>query len=397
MRVFSAVLLLLATALGCGSSDPDERVERVELTSSMSATTGMSAARSSPMGATSTEPAEAAAPSREPAPDPSAPLYSAQRRLMGTVFVIQVDAPEEVAAPAVERALDEIARLETELSEWQADSDIGRLNRQAGGEPVRVSQDVLRVVEAGIEVGRFSDGAFDISWAALFGLYDFRPGQARMADLDVVRARLPLIDYRRVQIDRDTRTLSLPSEGMAIGTGGIAKGYALDRAGALLREAGIENYMLFGGGQVQVHGQRGDRPWRVGIQHPRSPDDYFAYFEAPAGSISTSGDYEHYFIDPRGQRWHHILDLATGLPARRTRSVTLLAPEGLYADALSTAVFVLGPERGLEMLARLPFRAEAVVVGADCRVHTTPGTAERLHYRMELDEDGRLPACESRP
>ena len=182
-------------------------------------------------------------------------------------------------------------------------------------------------------------------------------------------------------------------EGMAIGTGGIGKGYALDRAGAILREAGIESYMLFGGGQVQVRGMRGDRPWRVGIQHPRNESTYFAFLESEGGSISTSGDYERTYIDPRGKRWHHILDPRTGLPVERTMSVTLVAPDGLYADALSTAAFVLGPRRALQMLERIDYRAEAVMVDSSCRVHFTPGTLERLHMRVELDRRNTLPNC----
>ena len=383
------LLLALTLSAGCPDESP-ERVEPVEVHASSHEASSETPNNAAPNPAPS--PRASGTASRE---TPPAPLVSGQRQLMGTVFVIQADAPAALARPAIERALDEIARLEGELSEWQEGSDIGRLNRQAGHEAVQVSPDVLRVIQAGQEVGRYSGGAFDISWAALFGLYDFRPGRVRMADLAEVRRRLPLIDATKIRVDTESREVFLPEEGMAIGTGGIGKGYALDRAGAILRDAGIENYMLFGGGQVQVHGRRGDRPWRVGIQHPRDPQSYFAFFEAPSGSISTSGDYEHFFVH-EGQRWHHILDLETGLPARRTKSVTLLAPQGLYADALSTAVFVLGPERGLAMLAELPFRAEAIVVGADCRVYTTPGTDARLTYRVELI-DGVLPDCVDRP
>ena len=187
----------------------------------------------------------------------------------------------------------------------------------------------------------------------------------------------------------------LEAEGMAIGTGGIGKGYALDRAGAILREAGIESYMLFGGGQVQVHGMRGDRQWRVGIQHPRDEANYFAFFESEGGSISTSGDYERVFVDSRGKRWHHILDPRTGMPVERTMSVTLMATQGLYADALSTASFVMGARRALPMLERIreEVEAEAVIVDEGCRVHSTEGAAAHLQWRVEVDRRGALPDC----
>ena len=184
--------------------------------------------------------------------------------------------------------------------------------------------------------------------------------------------------------------MRLKRRGMAIGTGGIGKGYALDHAGENLRRAGIQNYMLFGGGQVQVHGRRGDRAWRVGIQHPRNAESYFAYLEETDASISTSGDYEHFFVDAQGKRWHHIIDPRTGLPADKAMSVTLVTDLGVYADALSTAVFVMGPERGIEMLSHLPFHAEATIVGADLRLVTTPGTREHLVMRVELEYDNCL-------
>ncbi|MCA9530849.1 MAG: FAD:protein FMN transferase [Myxococcales bacterium] len=331
-------------------------------------------------------------PSAEPAPA-AAPLYSAHRDMMGTVFVISTVAPEASAAPAIEAAFDEIARLEDVLSEWIPTSEISRINQAAGKAPVHVSADTLAVVKAGLDVSRWSHGAFDLSWAVLRKVYDFRPGHYRVPRDGELKPLLPLIDYHAVRVDGAAQTVELMKRGMAIGTGGIGKGYALDRAGDVLRAHGIDDYMIFGGGQVQVHGTRGGRPWRVGIQHPRR-NDYFAAIEASDVSISTSGDYEHVYVDPSGRRWHHIVDPKTGLPVEGTMSVTLIAPSGLYADALSTAVFVLGPKKGLAMLAGLPFEAEAVIVDSSCRVITTPGTEQKLHFHIALD-DGKLAGCDA--
>jgi thiamine biosynthesis lipoprotein len=180
----------------------------------------------------------------------------------------------------------------------------------------------------------------------------------------------------------------LMKKGMALGTGGIAKGYALDRAAAVLSAAGIENFMIFGGGQIQVSGTRSGRPWRVGIQHPRK-DDYFAFVEATSGSIATAGDYEHSFIKD-GKRWHHIIDTRTGLPVEHTVAVTVVADSGLAADAVDTAIFVMGAERALKILDRSPFRADAVIVDKDLRLHSNPGMLKRLVMRAQL-QDGKLP------
>jgi thiamine biosynthesis lipoprotein len=141
-----------------------------------------------------------------------------------------------------------------------------------------------------------------------------------------------------------------------------------------------------------VHGKREGRPWRVGIQHPRDPSSYFAALESTGASFSTSGDYEHAVFDGSGRRWHHIIDTDTGLPADKSLSVTIMTSEGIYADALSTAAFVLGPVKALKMLARIAYPAEAVIVGADCKVYMTPKTRKRIRWNVDL-VDGRLPNC----
>jgi thiamine biosynthesis lipoprotein len=180
----------------------------------------------------------------------------------------------------------------------------------------------------------------------------------------------------------------LAKKGMAIGTGGIAKGYALDRVGQILEQAGYPNYLLFAGGQVQMHGSRDGRAWRIGIKHPRR-DTHVGFFEVHDGSVSTSGDYEHYFVH-EGRVYHHIIDVSTGYPATKSSSVTLIAPEGIYADALSTACFVQGPAPCLAMLEKLPFKASAVIIDPDMRVHVSPGIADRVKFNPPL-VDGRLP------
>ncbi|MGB8330777.1 MAG: FAD:protein FMN transferase, partial [Polyangiales bacterium] len=242
------------------------------------------------------------------------------------------------------------------------------------------------------DVSRWSRGAFDLSWAALWGLYDFRPDSIRIPTPEEIKPRLGLIDYHEIRISKKYETVFLKKRGMALGTGAIAKGYALDHAGAILRGGGVDNYMIFGGGQVQVYGRREGRPWRVGIQHPRDPSSYFAALESTGASFSTSGDYEHVTFDAAGRRWHHIIDPKTGLPADKSLSVTIMTAEGIYADALSTAVFVLGPEKGLTMLNKISYPAEAVIVGADCKVYMTPEAKQKIRMNVEL-VDGRLPNC----
>jgi thiamine biosynthesis lipoprotein len=316
-------------------------------------------------------------------------MHKRSRAMMGTVIAISVmGEAESKALPAMDAALDEMQRLEAVLSEWRPDSEISRINAAAGERAVAVGKDTLAVIKAGLDIARWSGGAFDLTWAALRGMYLFQPGQERIPERAELRARLPLIDYRKVRIDEQAGTVQLMQKGMALGTGGIAKGYALDRAGAVLKAAGLNNFMIFGGGQIQVSGSKSGRPWRVGIQHPRK-DDYFAFVEANDGSIATAGDYEHSFVKD-GKRWHHIIDTNTGLPVEHTMSVTVVAESGLAADAVDTAIFVMGAKRALKILDKAPFKADAVIVDEDLRVHSNEGMRKRLVMRAEL-QDGRLP------
>jgi thiamine biosynthesis lipoprotein len=288
---------------------------------------------------------------------------------------------------AVRKAFAEMSRMEGLFSEWLPDSDISRINAAAGSAPVRVREEVIEVIEAGLTVSRWSQGAFDLTWAALRGLYNFEPGSERYPTPAEIEKRLAFIDYKGIVVDVEARTVMLRRSGMRLGAGGIVKGLALDKASRALKQAGIKDFMMLGGGQVIVSGKRGVRPWRVGIRHPRRPD-YYAVVEATSGSVSTSGDYERAFVK-NGRRWHHLIDPRSGYPADGSVSVTVLSQSGLYADAMSTALFVSGAERATQMLDTAPERAEVVVVGPDLELFFSPGLRDRLYLRKPL-RDGRL-------
>ncbi|MET0385187.1 MAG: FAD:protein FMN transferase [Polyangiales bacterium] len=340
-----------------------------------------------------------AAPNDTPPPSPAPPPPEREqptftvrrtRQMMGTIIQMTVlDIPEERAAPVLDEAMAEMARLENLLSEWREDSEISQINRAAGQHPVKVSQATLDNVRVGLEVSRWSDGAFDLSWAALRGLYLFQPGKERIPTDAELKERLALVNYKDIVLDERAQTVYLRKKGMLLGTGGIAKGYALEQAANILVRAGFQNFMFFGGGQVVVHGRKNNRGWRVGVQHPRM-DDYFAFIEAESGSIATSGDYEHAFIRD-GQRWHHIIDLKTGRPVQHTSAVTVVCESAFYADAIDTALFIMGPEKALAKLASAPGpKAELLMVDKDMRLFTSPGMQDRLIMRTQLQE-GRLP------
>jgi FAD:protein FMN transferase len=302
---------------------------------------------------------------------------------MGTVYRIVAAEPDTARLhDAMRRALGEVARLEDLLSEWRPDTELSRVNQAAGREAVKVGPEILAVVKEGLRVGAESGGAFDITWAALHGVWDFRARPPHVPDRALLAAKTKLIDWRKVQVDEAASTIRLAEPGMAIGLGGIAKGYAVDRAGAILLAAGFRSFVIYAGGQVGVWGTRGGRPWRVGIQDPRR-EGFFATFEMTHGSAATSGDYERYFILD-GVRYHHIIDTRPdapdrGMPARGMTSVTVIAEDGLTADAVDTAIFILGPDAGMALARRR--HVEAVLVTDRMQVLATDGIRSRLHAR----------------
>jgi FAD:protein FMN transferase len=336
-------------------------------------------------------PGSSALPATAPPAAPAPELRRAERRLMGTVWAITIAGGDAKRAQvAMNDALDAVESLEAILSEWRPNSEISAVNRAAGIARVKVGPDLMTCLKVSLQIARWSDGAFDVSWAALRDLWDFGPDSRHVPpSRKTVRARLPLWNWRNIRLDEAQSSVFLTRKGMQLGLGGVAKGYAADKAGEILLAAGFDNFLIFAGGQVLVHGKRGDRPWRVGIQHPRAAS-YFGFVEVTGGSVATSGDYEHSFTY-QGRRYHHIIDPSTGFPGEKTASVTLVSPTALWADAVDTALFILGPERGLAALANAPGGPhEVVIVDPEMRLWTTPGIRGRLMLRAHVGQDQRI-------
>ena len=279
------------------------------------------------------------------------------------------------AAAAAARGFARLEELDLLLSEWKPSSPLSAINRAAGVEPVAVPEELYRLLERALELGRRTDGAFDVSWAALWGLWDFRAAAPELPDPGTLAARARLVDYRAVRLDAARRTVFLPRAGMKLGLGGIGKGYALDAVAALLEADGFGDFLLVGGGQVVARGTRAGRPGRVGLRDPRGGrGEYFARVPLGDASLSTTADNESFFeID--GVRFHHVLDPRTGWPSRGLRSASVLHPDATLADALSTAVMVLGRERGFALARELG--AEVATVDVAGALEASAGLAAR--------------------
>jgi thiamine biosynthesis lipoprotein len=298
---------------------------------------------------------------------------------MGSELRIAIWTAEAAAArAAIDAAFAEFDRLENVLSVWRAQSDVQRLNTAAGRDAVAIGPDLLAVLDAAEDASRATNGAFDITFGALSDIWRFDHDQDdRVPKPEEIAARLPLIDHAAVITDRATSTARITRPGVKVHLGGIGKGYAVDRAAALLGAAGFADFALQAGGDLYASGRRGERPWRVGLNDPRGAGgESFATIELRNETFSTSGDYERFFLKD-GVRYHHILDPRTGQPARLCRSVTIVAASALQADWLSTGVFIMGPEEGMALVERLP-GVEAVIVTAANEVRVSSGLRDRL-------------------
>jgi FAD:protein FMN transferase len=280
-------------------------------------------------------------------------LFRQSRILMGTSVEITVSRVEpKTAEEGMEAAFQEVERINRLMSHYRPDSEVSQISRHAGQKEVRVSPETLEVIERALYFSRLSDGSFDITIAPVFRLWNFREG--KIPEEEVLKENLERVDYRKIKIDRGRSTVFLEGPRMEIDLGAIAKGYAADRACAVLKKSGIGNFLVNAGGDLKVGGKKEKGlSWTIGIQHPRLPSEFIAKLKPEDAGLATSGDYEKSFVID-GERYHHILVPSTGMPARECQSVTILAPSAMDADALATTVFVLGPKKGFALIEKMP-------------------------------------------
>ena len=290
--------------------------------------------------------------------------------VMGTDLKITVlgDDPTRLEA-ALDAAEAELRRVEDLMTDWR-ESPLTRLNAQAGRGPQVVPEELALLVDRGQRWGERTDGAFDLAFAAVGRLWRFETDHPTLPDPEAVREALRHTDARRIVVDLEASTVDLP-DSMAIGLGGIAKGYGVDRAMDVLLRMGIHDAIVNAGGDMKVLGRDHGRPWEVAIKNPRDREAALAVLRVSNTCVVTSGDYERFFeID--GQRYHHILDPRTGYPSKGAMSATVVGPSAADADALATALCVLGPERGLPIVEKMA-RVEALLVDMQGKVWVSTG------------------------
>ncbi len=293
--------------------------------------------------------------------------YKEVLMIMGTRFKVTATATDRaIAMKAVRAGIAEMERIEALISSWKPDSQTTAINRNAGVEPVAVDLELYNLIYRAKKISRLTNGAFDISFAVMDRIYEFDRKEKTLPDSVTLAEAIKKIDWTKIILDPNTHSVFLQESGMKIGFGAIGKGYAANRAKALMEKMdGVIGGVVNASGDLIVWGENGtDSGWKVQISDPKNIEQSMAWLELKNTAIVTSGDYEKYFTS-QGKRYAHIINPKTGLPSTGIKSVTIICPDTELADALATSVFVLGAEKGMELINKLNGVEGLLITDAD--------------------------------
>ena len=288
--------------------------------------------------------------------------YKRTLKLMGSRFDITVVANDSITAHKyIDTAVTEITRIEKLISSWDTTSQTSAINKNAGIAPVKVDTELFKLIQRAIGISKLTDGAFDISYASMDRIWKFDGSMKQMPTNEDITASVSKVDYQNIILDLEKNTVFLKLKGMKIGFGAIGKGYAADKAKALLISKGVSSGIINASGDMNTWGkQPNGTEWKVAITNPLNKDKVFALLPINNGAVVTSGNYEK-FVEFKGKRYTHIIDPRTGFPSSGIISVTVFAPKAELADALATSVFVMGKETGLDRINQLP-NIECIII-----------------------------------
>jgi thiamine biosynthesis lipoprotein len=297
--------------------------------------------------------------------------HQQQRDIMGTRVSVELwHAEASVAADCSQRVFAEMDRINALMSSYLDSSELSFINNNAATAAVEISDELALLVERSLHFSEISRGAFDITYASIGYAYDYRKRQ-QPSDQSVAQ-KIAAIDYHHIELVGNK--IRFNNNAVRIDLGGIAKGYAVDRAADIIGQCGISKAMISAGGDSRILGDRMGRPWVIGIQHPRDPAGIVLRLPLSDSAISTSGDYERFFID-NGKRVHHIINPSTGRSAAASWSATVIGPDAMTTDALATTVFILGAVRGLALIENLE-GIDAIIIDSNGKLHYSSGFQE---------------------
>ena len=298
-------------------------------------------------------------------------IYQKKLILMGSDFGITVVAKNDsIAQVNIQLAIIEIKRIETIISSWDVNSETSLVNKNAGIQPVKVSKELFDLINRAKIISKLTDGAFDISYASMDKIWKFDGSMTVFPDEETIQKSVTKVGYENIILDKSTQTVFLKLKGMKIGFGAIGKGYAADKAKALLIKNGVQSGIINASGDMNTWGTQIDgSPWQVAITNPMNKNKAFALLPLEKGAIVTSGNYEKYVLF-NGKRYTHIIDPRSGIPASGIISVSVFALRAELADALATAIFVMGVEVGLNRINQLK-NIECIIIDDSGNIHTS--------------------------
>lgn len=292
--------------------------------------------------------------------------------IMGTRIYVEVWTDDAAKGEqGIDAVMAEMRRIDELMSHYKPESQLSRINARAAQEPVEVDPELFDLIKLSTHYSEITEGAFDITYASVGHLYDY-PHHVRPTE-EQIKSALPAVNWRNMLLDPVHHTVRFEHAGMRIDLGGIGKGYAVDRGIAILQARGFQHALVTAGGDSRIIGDRMGRPWVIGIRNPDDKNKVVTRIPIVNSAMSTSGDYERYF-DEGGVRYHHIIDPRTGHSASKVRSATILGPTATQTDGMSKTAFVLGPEKALEIINRMP-EYDAVFVTPDGRILYSNGLA----------------------
>ena len=285
--------------------------------------------------------------------------------IMGTLVEITVIPGNE---KAIREAFEALRKVDALMSTYKEDSEISILNREG---KAQVSEETLEVIEDAIKFSNLTDGAFDITCRPLINLWKRAKKEEKVPTEMEIEEAISLVGYQRIILEGNQ--IRLEKKGMQIDLGGIAKGYAVDKAIEALKKNGIKRALVNAGGDLYALGtDRQGEKWQIGVQDPREEDKIIDIIKVKDKAVATSGDYRRYFT-LEGKRFSHIVNPKTGLTVQDVpMSVTIIGPDATTTDALSTGVFVLGPEEGMKLIESLP-EVEGMIISEGMKKLTSQG------------------------
>lgn len=299
-------------------------------------------------------------------------LYKQSMKLMGNHFEITVVANDEAwANERITLAVREIKRIEKLLTTYAEDSETNLINANAGVKPVKVSEEIILLIERALRISSVTQGAFDISYGSVDkSLWNFDTTMKSLPSRDIAKQSVRLINYKNIIINKEASTVFLKEKGMRIGFGGIGKGYAAEQAKNVMCNAGVKSGVVNASGDLTTWGvmPNGEK-WTIGIVHPEMADKVFSYMNVSGLSVATSGNYEKYIVID-GVKYSHTINPKTGLPVTGIKSVTIVSTNAEIADAMATPVMIMGIEAGLDMINQIN-DIEAIVIDDNNTLYAT--------------------------